>query len=201
MRKDQVARADIKQVSWSSADFDAVLEAAQAGDEWAVARLYDQIQPALLRYLRWQEASVADDLAAEVWLAVAQGLRGFIGDEAAFKGWIFTIARRRLADHRRSEGRRRTHPLPPPAMADLAADNDPSDLVTSRMSAQDAIDALTSVLPAEQAEVVVLRVVGGLSVEEVARVVGKKPGTVRVLQHRALRCLASQLRDVFPLEV
>jgi RNA polymerase sigma-70 factor (ECF subfamily) len=60
---------------------------------------------------------------------------------------------------------------------------------------------LTSVLPAEQAEVLMLRVVGGLPVEEVARVVGKRPGTVRVLQHRALRRLASQLRDNFPLQV
>jgi RNA polymerase sigma-70 factor (ECF subfamily) len=69
------------------------------------------------------------------------------------------------------------------------------------MSAQDAISALTSALPAEQAEVVMLRVVGGLPVEEVARVVGKKPGTVRVLQHRALRRLTSQLREAFSLEV
>jgi RNA polymerase sigma-70 factor (ECF subfamily) len=60
---------------------------------------------------------------------------------------------------------------------------------------------LTSALPPEQAEVVVLRVVGGLSVEETARVVGKRPGTVRVLQHRALRRLSSQVRDIFPLEV
>jgi RNA polymerase sigma-70 factor (ECF subfamily) len=69
------------------------------------------------------------------------------------------------------------------------------------MSAQEAITELTSVLPAEQAEVLMLRVVGGLPVEEVARVVGKRPGTVRVLQHRALRRLASQLRDNFPLQV
>ena len=86
-------------------------------------------------------------------------------------------------------------------MPQLLTDDDPAELVTGRMSAQDAIAALTSALPAEQAEIVVLRVVGGLPVEEVARVIGKKPGAVRVLQHRALRRLASQFRDVFPLEV
>ncbi len=187
-------------MSWSDTDFEAVLAAAQAGDDWAVGRLYDQIQPALLRYLRWQEAGIAEDLASEVWLAVAEGLRRFEGNEAAFKGWIFTIARRRLADHRRRVERRNAHALPAEALPQLLAD-DPAELVTSRMSAQDAIAALTSALPAEQAEILVLRVVGGLPAEEVARVVGKRPGTVRVLQHRALRRLASQLRDDFSLEV
>ncbi|HEX4176296.1 MAG TPA: sigma-70 family RNA polymerase sigma factor [Acidimicrobiales bacterium] len=188
-------------MSWSDADFDAAIAAAQGGDNEAVAFLYDQIQPVLLRYLRWQEASVAEDIASEVWLAVAEGLQRFDGDEAAFKGWIFTIARRRLADHRRRVGRRNTRVLPTGALPQLLAEDDPAELVTSRMSAQEAITELTSVLPAEQAEVLMLRVVGGLPVEEVARVVGKRPGTVRVLQHRALRRLASQLRDNFPLQV
>jgi RNA polymerase sigma-70 factor, ECF subfamily len=188
-------------MSWSRASFEAAIEGAQSGDDQAVAFLYDQIQPALLRYLRWQEASVAEDLASEVWLAVAEGLQRFEGDEAAFKGWIFTIARRRLADHRRRMGRRSTRPVPTSAVPELLSDDDPADLVTGRMSAQDAIAALTSALPTEQAEIVMLRVVGGLPVEEVARIVGKRPGTVRVLQHRALRRLASQLRDNFPLQV
>jgi RNA polymerase sigma-70 factor, ECF subfamily len=189
-------------VSASNSDFSDALHSAKGGDQWAIAYLYDQIQPVLLRYLRWQEASFADDLASEVWLAVAEGLHRFGGDEAAFRGWIFSIARRRLADHRRREGRRRTHPLPINSLpAPMSASDDPSDLVTDRISAQAAIAALTSVLPVDQAEVVILRVVCGLGIEEVARVVGKKPGTIRVLQHRALRRLASQLRDGSPLEV
>lgn len=188
-------------MSESDASFEILIEGARAGDDRAVAYLYDQIQPALLRYLRWQEASVAEDLASEVWLAVAEGLRRFEGDEAAFKGWIFTIARRRLADHRRRAARRNIRALPTGALSPVIADDDPADLVTSRMSAQDAIAALTLALPREQAEIVLLRVVAGLPVEEVARVVGKKAATVRVIQHRALRRLASQLRSVFPLEV
>jgi RNA polymerase sigma-70 factor (ECF subfamily) len=188
-------------MNWSNASFEAALKAAQSGDDWAVAFLYDQIQPGLLRYLRWQEASVAEDLASEVWLAVAEGLQRFEGDEAALKGWVFTIARRRLADHRRRVGRRNTRTLPTGSLPELLAYDDPADLVTGRLSALEAITALTSLLPAEQADVVMLRVVAGLPVEEVARVVGKRPGTVRVLQHRALRRLASQLRDDFSLEV
>lgn len=182
-------------------DFEDVLEAAQAGEGWAIARLYDWLQPGLLRYLRWKEPSMAEDLASETWLGVAENLQRFVGDEAALRGWIFTIARRRLADHRRREGRRRTSPVPDTALAEMVAPDDPSDQVTARLSAQAAIARLTSVLTPDQAEVVVLRVVGGLPVEEVARVLGKRPGTVRVLQHRAVRRLAGQLDDAFSLEV
>lgn len=183
------------------ANFEAVLEAAQAGDEWAVQCLYDQLHPSLLRYLRWKERSVAEDLASETWLAVAEGLARFEGNEQAFKGWIFTIARRRLADHRRREGRHRTSPVPDDAFVEAQSADDPSEMVTDRMSAQAAVARLVSLLPPEQAEVVVLRVVVGLPVEEVARILGKRPGAIRTLQHRGLRRLASQFRDAFPLEV
>jgi RNA polymerase sigma-70 factor, ECF subfamily len=182
-------------------NFDPLLEAARAGEEWAFARLYDTLHPSLLRYLRWQEPAVADDLASETWLAVAEGLGRFEGDEQAFRGWVFTIARRRLATHRRSAGRQRTMPVGPDRLAEVRDTEDPSDVVMDRMSAQSAIAQLASVLPPEQAEVVVLRVVGGLTVDEVARVIGKRPGTVRVLQHRALRRLSTQFKDHFILEV
>jgi RNA polymerase sigma-70 factor (ECF subfamily) len=184
-------------------DFSAVLRAARAGEAWAFACLYDRLQPPMVRYLRWREPSLADDLASETWLAVAERLATFDGEETAFRGWVFTIARRRLADHRRQAARRRTSPAPQTkfaAIAAIAADTDPADLVGSRLSAQAAIERLTELLPGDQAEVVVLRVVGGLPVEEVARILGKRPGHVRVLQHRALRRLATRADDLFLLE-
>lgn len=64
--------------------------------------------------------------------------------------------------------------------------------VVDEISAQEAVDRLVSDLPVEQAEVVLLRVLAGLSCEQVARVMGIRPGTVRVLQHRALRKLSSK---------
>jgi RNA polymerase sigma-70 factor (ECF subfamily) len=184
-------------------DFAAVLRAASAGEAWAFACLYDRLQPALVRYLRWQEPSMADDLASETWLAVAERLSAFDGEETAFRGWVFSIARRRLADHRRRGARRRTSPVAHTVLADVdagAAGADPADLVGARLSAQSAIERLAEVLPPDQAEVVVLRVVGGLPVEEVARILDKRPGTVRVLQHRALRRLAGRAGEILLLE-
>jgi len=175
------------------ADFDAVLVAAQTGGEWAVAVLYRDVNPRLLRYLRAKAPDVAEDLASEVWLAAARHLPTFEGDEAAFRGWMFTMARRQAMGHWRKQGRRRTHPVPVDALAERAGPDDPEAAGLAALGAQEAVEALVAALPGDQAEVVLLRVLAGLDVEQVAEIMGKRPGTVRVLQHQALRRLARSL--------
>jgi RNA polymerase sigma-70 factor (ECF subfamily) len=156
--------------------------------------MFRTYQPRLLRYLRAQESGMADDLAADVWLAVARGLGRFTGDEAAFRSWLFTIARNRLIEHRRRQARRRTEPLPlerldgPIARAE---GGDPAWLVVERLGTRETIEALVAELAPDQAEAVLLRVLGGFDVAEVARIMGRSPGNVRVLCHRALRRLAA----------
>jgi RNA polymerase sigma-70 factor (ECF subfamily) len=164
--------------------FESVLYAAQTGAEWAVAALYRELHPSLLRYLTAQEPADGEDLASEVWLDVGRGLGSFEGDEHAFRGWLFTIARRRLIDHRR-RARRRTTSTQLGALVDHP---DPTD-VFAEAEVGTALTCLRR-LTSEQAEVVLLRVVAGLDSAQVASVLGKKPGTVRVIQKRALDRLA-----------
>jgi RNA polymerase sigma-70 factor (ECF subfamily) len=173
-------------------DFDAVLAAAQSGAEWAVTVLYRDLNPRLLGYLTAREARAADDLAAEVWLAVAQQLWRFDGGEDAFRAWLFSIARRRLADFRRTGARRATDPVATERLERAGAD-DTEAVVLEGLAADEAAAFVVSNLPADQAEVVLLRVLGGLDVDQVAHLLGKRPGTVRVLQHRALRRLHGRL--------
>src|SRR5436309_14897459 len=90
--------------------FQELLAAAQTGTEWAVATLYREFQPALLAYLTFHEPREAEDLAAEVWRCVGEGLSRFDGTAEGLRGWIFTIARRRMIDWRRRQASRRTHP-------------------------------------------------------------------------------------------
>jgi RNA polymerase sigma-70 factor (ECF subfamily) len=172
--------------------FEAVLAAAQRGDEEAVARLYRDLHPRLSRYLMAREPRAAEDIEGEVWLAVARGIAGFCGGEEAFRGWAFSIARRRLADFRRTGARRATVPVPT-AELDRAGPDDPEAIVLDDLSADAAAAFVAATLPHDQAEIVRLRVLGGLSVEQVADLLGKRPGTVRVLQHRALRRLHAEL--------
>jgi RNA polymerase sigma-70 factor (ECF subfamily) len=175
-----------------------VLAAAGQGEHWALTELFRAYQPPLLRYLRAQEPGMADDLAGEVWVAVARQLAQFEGDEAGFRSWLFTIGRFRLIDHRRRNARRRTDPVPQERL-DAAVEHglggDPSWLVLDRLAAQEAIDLLVADLSPEQAEAVLLRVVGGLAVPEVARIMDRSPGAVRVMCHRALRRLAVRFGD------
>jgi RNA polymerase sigma-70 factor, ECF subfamily len=166
-----------------------VLQAARRGEEWAIAALYRDLHPRLLRYLRVQEPRDAEDLASEVWLDIGSGLRRFDGGEADLRAWAFTIARHRVVDTRRARRRRRTEPVPAEELRGYGATGDAEGDAMDALGTENAI-ARIAALPADQAEVVLLRVLGGLSVREVAAIVGKRPGAVRGLQHRAMRGLA-----------
>jgi RNA polymerase sigma-70 factor, ECF subfamily len=171
----------------------AVLDAAIEGEHWALTALFRAYQPPLLRYLRAHQRDMADDLASEIWVAVARRLGDFVGDERGFRSWLFTIARHRVIEHRRNAARRRTDPVShegldrPMASVHTA---DPADAVVEYLTAEQAIDLLIADLTPSQTEAVLLRVVAGLDVMEVARLMDRSPESVRVLCHRALRRLA-----------
>jgi RNA polymerase sigma-70 factor, ECF subfamily len=172
--------------------FAAVLAAAQAGSEAAFSRLWRDSNPALLRYLRVLAPEVAEDVAADTWLHVVRGLAKFRGDESAWRAWLFTTARRRLVDDARRRARRAEAPLDEDSAGRIAAPADAADAALERIGTQAAIELL-GLLPRPQAEVILLRVVGGLDTDAVARLTGRSPGAVRVAAHRGLRRLAEIL--------
>jgi RNA polymerase sigma-70 factor (ECF subfamily) len=135
--------------------------------------------------------AVADDLASETWLGVVGGIHRFRGNEPAFRAWVFTIARHEALDWRR-RGARRVTELPVTELVEQAAPDDPAVTALEGFSTRAAL-AMVARLPPDQAEAVVLRVVAGLDVNRVAGIMGKRPGTIRVLTHRGLRRLAEQL--------
>lgn len=171
--------------------FASVLAGARVGAEWAITALYREFHPRLLRYLRAQAPAYGDDLASEVWLDAAAALPRFEGDETAFRRWLFTIAHRRLIDLRRADARRRAFLTRLESSDDSRGDADPEASVLAASETEVALVRIGRLSP-DQAQVVLLRVVAGLTVEDVAAIVGKNPGTVRVLQHRALKRLAEE---------
>jgi RNA polymerase sigma-70 factor (ECF subfamily) len=174
------------------AAFGARLAEAQGGDETAFVCLFRDVQPGLLRYLRVIVPEAADDVAGETWLQVVGGLAGFTGGEEAFRAWLFTIARHRAVDWGRSRARRPTVPIDDTELAQRFTAADAADVALERISTHSVV-ALLSALPADQAEIILLRVVAGLSARDVARIVGKTPGAVRVAAHRGLRRLAAMV--------
>jgi RNA polymerase sigma-70 factor (ECF subfamily) len=170
------------------AEFDRVLAEAQAGDEASFALLWRDVNPPLLRYLSIG-GDVAEEVAAETWATVVKGLRSFVGDESAWRAWVFTTARRRAVDAGRKRAREAGLGWRASTWASDHAE-DCADVVVELTSTEDAL-RLVRRLPALQAEVVLLRIVGGLPVAEVAAITGRTPGAVRVACHRGLQTLSS----------
>lgn len=175
-------------------DFSATLHAAAGGDEAAFAVLWRDVNPALHRYLSTIAPGWADDLASETWHDVVRGLDRFRGDERGFRGWLFMIARHRALDWLRREAKRPASPVPAEDLVEQQAPDDTAGSALESLSTADAL-ALVSRLPADQAEVIALRVIAGLDVAHVATITGRRPGTVRVLAHRGLRRLAAELTN------
>jgi RNA polymerase sigma-70 factor (ECF subfamily) len=173
-------------------EFPAVLRAAARGDEDAFGRLWQDLQPRLLRYFMVVSPTAAEDLASETWIGVVRGLGRFRGEEVEFRAWVFTIARHTLLDGHRRASRRVTENPMPAGLAEQAAPDDPAAAALEGLSTRAAL-AVVATLPPDQAEAIVLRVVAGLDVDRVAGIMGKRPGTVRVLTHRGLRRLAERL--------
>jgi RNA polymerase sigma-70 factor (ECF subfamily) len=173
------------------ARFDAVLQRAQQGDAAAVGELWRDANPMLLRYLRVTAGQDAEDIASVTWLRAAEGFDSFSGGEPGFRRWLVTIARNtHLDDVRRASSRREqvSDDVGELLERSPAQGEDPAAQVEERMSTRRALGLIAS-LPPDQAELVMLRVVVGLDVGDVAAVTGRTPGSVRVAVHRALRRL------------
>lgn len=172
-------------------DLAAVL-AAQA-DRESFEVLYRRYLDRVYAYAFYQlgDHHDAEDATERTFLAALRALPDFRDQGATFRAWLFRVAHNTVANALRGRSRRRTEPLP----ADLqraAPDADPAQLV-ARADERRRILGAVRALPDERRQVILLRFVDGLTTREIAQVLDRSPGAVRVLQHRALRDLASLL--------
>lgn len=147
----------------------------------SVEEVYDALAPAVLGYFRSHRMADPEGLTGDVFLAVTQRLHTFEGDAAALRRWVFTIAHHRRVD----EIRRAAQVAPPgPPSPEGVEDDEPFDPV---------LVAALATLTDDQRQVVVLRHVADLSVEDVAEITGRTPGSVKMLTARGLVALAAHL--------
>lgn len=171
-------------------DLDALVRAAQDGDEAAIAQMIAALLPRISRYCRGRIGprhstfASADDVAQEALMAVLHALPTYRRDGVNFFGFAFGIAAHKVADFHRKRQREPGVPTAePPAVED--GDGGPEQKVLHAEQSE-RLGRLLDVLNDRQREILVHRVVTGLSAEETAQVLGMTPGAVRVAQHRAL---------------
>jgi RNA polymerase sigma-70 factor (ECF subfamily) len=175
-------------------DFDLILHAAESGAGWACTRIYEALAPSVTGYLRAQGVSDPEDLASEVFLRVFSRCHAFSGSEAQFRAWVFTIAHSRLVDARRARSRMpeigtlRNEFLDGRFPATAAAEEE----AIHRLAIDD-VHRLLARLTSDQRDVLTLRVIAQMSVEEVAAALDKPAGAIKALQRRALATLRRTL--------
>lgn len=184
----------------SDRDAETLVARARRGEADAWRILHERIGGRLVVWLRAQgsrdDASLDhEDLASETWCTAASRIADFSGDDDAFAGWLFGIARNHLVNANRRSARRGTRPssLDPYEHAGhrSASPHDPyADVAHFAW-----IRGLLARLPAREAEVVAYLDVVGLDVASTAAALSATPNAVRVRHHRALRRLRALLAE------
>jgi RNA polymerase sigma factor (sigma-70 family) len=178
--------------SYMSQDsFTAVLEAAREGSEDAWAKIFRWLAPTVLGYLRANGAPEPEDTLSETFLQAARDLPRFEGGERRFRAWVFSIAHNRLIDARRASARRRVEPVAEPPEPGVLV-SDVADEALARISREEVERVLAELSP-DQRAVLLLRVLGELTVAEVAEALGKRPGAIKQLQRRGLAAVRRAL--------
>jgi RNA polymerase sigma-70 factor (ECF subfamily) len=183
-------------------EFDTYLRAAIRGERDGVEHVLAAIRPLVLRYCRarlgvgYERGISADDVAQEVCLALLSALPRFQDQARPFLAYVYGIAAHKVVDAHRAAGRERAEPVAEPP----EPRHGPKDPEGRLLAVEDAarMRRLLGTLSERQREVLILRVVHGLSAEQTARAVGSTASAVRVAQHRALNRLRTALNDERP---
>jgi RNA polymerase sigma factor (sigma-70 family) len=171
--------------------FDSVIAAARAGAEWAWTELYDDLSPLVLGYLRARGAAEPEDLTGEVFLQMVRDVQSFEGDERAFRSWTLSIAHHRLLDDIRYRKRRPAEPASEVDRRIVQGGNVETEALSS-LGSQDVLRIIQG-LPPDQRDVLLLRMLGDLTIEEIARILDKRVGAVKALQRRGLANLRKRI--------
>lgn len=175
--------------------FEGQLAAAREGDPSAWVAIHDDVAPLVHAYLRHQSLDDPDDVAGETLLQVVRDLHRFRGDHRQFRSWVLAIAHHRMLDARRARGRRPADPVPTERFRTLPSGPDDASEGVLQAESIAQVRHLLAGLTEEQRTVVLLRVLGDLTLDEVASLLGRTVGSVKALQHRAFAALRARVAD------
>ncbi|MFQ5874627.1 MAG: sigma-70 family RNA polymerase sigma factor [Dehalococcoidia bacterium] len=161
-----------------------LVRSAQAGDDRAFEQIYEEYFDKVYRYIavRVGNQPDAEDLTEEVFLKALEAIGSFEWRGISIAAWLFRIAHNVVVDHLRRVSKRQTMPIEESVPC---GDPSPHDKATINIAMDRLKEALGQLTQAQQ-QVLSLRLAGGLSIAETARVMGKTEGAVKASQHSAL---------------
>lgn len=176
-------------------ELDQAVRDAGRGDRNALTAVLESVREPVLRYCRGRVGAAerhlfsADDIAQEVLMVVMTAIPRYQDQGRPFMAFVYGIASHKVADALRAAGRVRSDPTD--ELPESVENHGGPEQLAVEADAGRRMRRLLEILPEKQREILVLRLVVGLSADETAAVVGSSPGAVRVAQHRAL----NRLRD------
>ncbi|RLK60081.1 sigma-70 family RNA polymerase sigma factor [Actinokineospora cianjurensis] len=178
-------------------NLDLVVAAAIGGDNSATEQLLIFLRPLVLRYCRAKlgrlprSFATADDVAQEVCVAVFRALPTYQQLGRPFLSFVYGIAAHKIADVHRANSRDKSDPIAD--TPDTVSLEDGPEQITLRHELVEQTGALLRTLTPRQREILVMRIVMGMSAQETAEIVGTTAEAIRVAQHRALNRLRKTL--------
>lgn len=170
----------------------SVLGACRVGAEWAWRQVYEDLAPSLLRYHRARGTPDPEDLVGDTFVRIVGALPRFQGTEEQFRAWVFAISRRRAIDVARSAARHPEDATPVDELVHRGAAGD-AEVDALRSLEEERVRAVLDRLTSDQRDVLLLRLLVDLTVEQVATVVGKSQGAVKALQARGLEQMRREI--------
>jgi RNA polymerase sigma-70 factor (ECF subfamily) len=169
-----------------------VLDGARRAEGWAFDALFNAWNRSLHSFVGARGVSEPEDVVNEIFVGVFKAVHRFEGSEADFRAWVFRIARNKIVDSHRRQGR---HPnmFPLERAPDIAGGD--VELEAMDQFGADRLVTLLDVLTDAQREMILLRVVGDLTIDQIAQVMGRSSGAVKLLQNRALQRLERAVLD------
>ena len=171
--------------------FERTLGAAREGSDWAWEEIYAELAPPAASYLYASRVADPEDVLGEVFLQMVRDIGRFEGDERDFRAWVLTIAHHRLVDAKRLQGRRPE--APDTGALEVGAPTGDVEREALERLGLERVESLLAGLTGDQQAVLLLRIVGDLAVEQVAEVLGKRPGAIKQLQRRGLAAVQREL--------
>lgn len=180
--------------SIEEASEEALLASAAAFDETALGELYDRYESRIYSYIfrRTGDATLAEDLTAQVFLKMLEAIRSSKAWHSSFSGWLYRIAHNAVIDYYRQRDRQQQVQLED-AVSVVASDHNPVVIAETNMDAN-RLRAAIARLTEEQADVIGLRFLEGYSISEVAIMMDKTEGSIKALQYRAVATLRQLLQ-------